>query len=57
SAIRREGFLTALNNEAYQRAYDLVVTTTEISFPDVHGLLKTTKDKERTMMRVISYIV
>lgn len=54
---RRDGFLTLLDDEAYQRAHDLVATHTGMHFPDVHGLLKTTKDEGRIMMRVMSHVV
>ncbi|KAF2178765.1 hypothetical protein K469DRAFT_598717, partial [Zopfia rhizophila CBS 207.26] len=53
----REGFLAVLSNESYYHVYDTVVTTSRITFPDVHGLLKTTKDEGRIMMRVMSYVV
>lgn len=54
---RRTGFLTALDDQAYHRAYNLVASSTDIFFLDVHTFLKLSKEEGRIMTRILSHVV
>lgn len=53
---RARGFLGDLNDDEYQEMYDMVREDLTVDFPDVHALLKTSKQDGKTMSVIMTHV-
>lgn len=54
--LRTQGFLTTVEDEVYDKLYDLMLEDDDLIFPDIHGLLKTTKQEGKVMSLVVMHV-
>ena len=54
---RRSGFLEALNGRDYRALYEFLIERPGFSFPNVHELLRTTKEDGLIIMEVMEHVV
>jgi hypothetical protein len=54
--LRRHDFLTVLNDEKYKEFYLHILTRSNLRFPDVHLLMRTTRMEGKLMSTIVAHI-
>lgn len=54
--LRRQGLFPTADDEVYKNLYKFVLLRPDLSFPDIHSLLKITKQEGKVMSTVMSHV-
>jgi hypothetical protein len=54
--LRRQDFFPTADNKVYEKLYEFTLSRPDLSFPNIHSLLKTTKQEGKVMSIVMSHV-
>lgn len=54
--LRQRDLFPTADNKVYENLYEFVLSRPDLSFPDIHSLLKTTKQEGKVMSIVMSHV-
>jgi hypothetical protein len=53
---RRQGFLATLDDKTYEELHSYMLFTSDLRFPDVHSLIRTTRQEGKVMSTIIGHV-